>query len=398
LLKAISGAEVARMIVTRALPAVLLILLTAPIAQAQQTLKPAMDSAARCGVFALPSTTRPYPHLKWSGACRDGLAEGKGTASFAANADARPNKIWEGNFRNGFFVGQAVLKGRVLPMGDRAALVELPSNAAQEGSLFVVARLSNENEPLAICGGGVGEIAVEAPHDLAPNDEPRLRRMMQRAALAYRSACPSPLGLRFAIVAAGKRDALAVGSFGGATDVIARGSLVEGGAAEAIHDFRNIATNESDQGRRAQANKDRRQEQRADSRKAWQEFTRASAVAFWVTPKQLDTNPFRYDGKIVAFPARFVRMVAPNTAILRDDRWGEVMVSGIPNDLLQDKSIVVIAGRSSGRKAAPSGREISSVNATAWKLCQRAGCADYLDWIDEEKRFTWGEDQSEFLR
>jgi len=42
--------------------------------------------------------------------------------------------------------------------------------------------------------------------------------------------------------------------------------------------------------------------------------------------------------------------------------------------------------------------DLASVEATAWKLCQRAGCADFLDWIDTEKHFAWGEDQSEFLR
>ena len=102
---------------------------------------------------------------------------------------------------------------------------------------------------------------------------------------------------------------------------------------------------------------------------------------------------------IVALPGQFERMVAPNVALLRDRRWGLVMVSGLPNDLLKDKATVVIAGRASGRKSPPNSKqEIASIDAAGWKLCQRTGCADYLEWIDDAKKFAWGEDQSEFLK
>jgi len=375
------------------------LLLASSAALAQDTPKPLLDPAARCAVFAPPPIARPYPHVKWSGLCRDGLAEGKGTASFAATPTAQPSKSWQGNFRNGFFVGDAMVRGSIVPLGDRAALVELPSTAPQEGKIWLHAKLANDGAPLPRCGSGTAEIAIEAAPDLSASDEPRLRRMMQRAALAYRETCPQPLGLRFVVVEAGKRDVLGTGSFGGATDVVARAALVEGAAADAITGFRNIATGESDQGRRSQQFADKRKEERAQSRRNWQDFTRANSVALWVTPKQLDLNPFHYQGRIVALPGQFERMVAPNVALLRDRRWGLVMVSGIPNDLLTDKSTVVIAGRAAGRKTYPNSQhEIANIDATAWKLCQRAGCADYLDWIDEEKRFIWGEDQSEFLR
>jgi hypothetical protein len=375
-------------------------LLLAPISALAQSPppKPVLDPAARCAVHTLPNIARSTPHLKWSGACRDGLAEGKGIASFAATPTSQASKSFEGYFRNGFFVGETPLKHAVEPLVDRAALIELPSNAAQEGRIWLEAPMDSETGVLARCGRGVAQIAVEAPHDLASNDEPRLRRMMQRAALAYRAACPSPLGLRLFVVPADKRRNLAEGSFG-AVGVVARANLAEGAAADALHKFENVATNESDQGRRTQAIEARRKQERADSRRNWQDFTRANAVAVWVTPKQLDLNPFHYQGKIVALPGAFVRMIAPNTALLRDARYGTVMVSGIPNDLLQDKSTVVIAGRASGRKTLPNSRqEVASIEATAWKLCQRTGCADYIDWIDEEKKFAWGEDQSEFLR
>jgi hypothetical protein len=373
--------------------------LAAAPALAQTTFKPVVDPAARCGVFAPPQIARPYPQMKWTGPCRDGLAEGKGTASFAATPQSQPNKTWSGNFRNGFFLGEATVRGAIVPFGDRAALIELPHNAPQDGKLWLHARLPSDGGALPRCGVGTAEIAIEAPHDLAVNDEARLRRMMQRAALAYREACPSPLELRLAVVAADKRDALSVGSFEGATEVIARAALAEGAAADAIHNFRNVATNESDQGRRTKAIEDRRKQERASSRRNWQDFTRANAVALWVTPRQLDTNPFHYQGKIVALPGQFERMVAPGTALLRDRRWGLVLVSGLPNDLLTDKATVVIAGRASGRKSPPNSRqEIASIDATGWKLCQRAGCADYLEWIDDEKKFAWGEDQSEFLK
>ncbi|MGE0151978.1 MAG: hypothetical protein AB7R90_05120 [Reyranellaceae bacterium] len=368
-------------------------------AQSAAPPRPLIDPAARCGVFAPAAIARPYPHLKWSGACRDGLADGKGVASFAATAQSPPNKRWEGHFRHGFFVGDAALRGAIVPLGDRAALIELAHNAPQDGTVWLHARLPHDGAPLERCGSGTAELAVEAPADLVASDEARLRGMMQRAILAYRQACPAPLPLLLAVVEQGKRAALGVGSFAGATDVVARASLRQGAPADAIHDFRNVATGESDQGRRGQAIEDRRRQERADSRRNWQDFSRAHGVALWVTPRQLDANPFRYQGRIVAFPSRFVRMLAPGTALLRDDRWGAVMVSGLPDDLLQDKSVAVIAGRAGARKSLPHARqEIASVEAVAWQLCRRAGCADYLDWIDAERKFAWGEDQSEFMK
>lgn len=358
-----------------------------------------IDPATRCGVYAVPSVARAYAHMKWSGGCRDGLAEGRGTATFHATAQSQASKSWTGNFRNGFFLGDATVRGGIEPLGERGALIELPHNAPQDGRIFLHARLPADGGPLERCGVGNAELAAEAPADLAAGDEARLRRMMQRAALAYREACPAPLGLLIVIVPASKRQALATGSFGGNTEVMARGRVAEGAAADAITGFQNVATGESDAGRRSQQFADKRQQEREQSRRNWRDFTRANAVAMWVTPKQLDLNPFHYQDKIVALPGQFERMVAPNVALLRDRRWGLVLVSGIPNDLLTDKSTVVIAGRAAGRKTYPNSRaEVASIEATAWKLCQRAGCADYLDWIDEEKKFTWGEDQSEFLK
>ncbi len=376
------------------LPCLLLIL--APGIVLAETVRPLIDPAGKCGVHAAPAITKPYPHLRWSGPCRDGLADGEGVAEFAAMATAKPNKIWRGHFRGGYFVGDTPLAARVEPLGRQNAFVQLPSYPAAEGSAWIHVRVRSDGGPLPRCGEGAAEIAIEAPAGLAVADEKRLRGMMLQAASAYRAVCSSPIVQRFAVVAAGRRAALGIGSFGGATEAIARAEMLAG--KDDLRDFRNIATGESDSSRQAQHYEDKRKERIEESRTAWRDFTRANRVELWVTPRQLETNPFRYEGRTVAFPARFLRMISANVALVRDDRWGEVLVLGVPNDLLQDKSTAVFAGRSIGRRTLPNSRfEVSAIEAVGWRLCRRSGCGDLLEWMDEEtKPFPWGEDQSAF--
>jgi hypothetical protein len=75
------------------------------------------------------------------------------------------------------------------------------------------------------------------------------------------------------------------------------------------------------------------------------------------------------------------------------------MVNGLPEHLLQRGLGILIAGRAQGRQAVPNATgELGTVAVTAWKLCQRADCADYVEWMDEEKSFSWGADHSRFLK
>jgi hypothetical protein len=370
----------------------LTLLATATLAQAQQTLAPMIDAERKCGVFIPPQLAKTYPAMQWNGgACANGLAIGEGFVTFHFAPDKRPVKVWQGNFRDGFFIGEAKAF-QIKPLGDRGALVFLPAKTYREGFPWLLTRLLADG-PLPLCGRAIGEIAIEAAPELKKFDEALLRRMMQNAATAYRLACPQPIKLHFAVVEAGKLGVLADGSFAGANDVVARGSLAEGAPIEAINDFYNVAFNPSVE--------ESRKREMAASRTTWTAFTRSNWVVYWVKPRQLALTPWRYERKVVAFAARYVRMVAPNTALLRDDDGGEVLVRDLPDAVLQSAArgeMMVLAGTGAGVvPLALSRYEVSTVVATDWKLCQRARCADFLEWIDEEKKpFPWGEDQSQF--
>lgn len=371
------------------LAATLLVSGVAFLAQGQNTLQPLIDAERKCGVFAPPQIAKTYPHVQWNGAvCVNRMAHGEGFVTFARDSATRPLKVWQGNFHFGFFIGDAKVLGTIRPFGESGALVQLPAHTYAEGLPWLLTRLLHDG-PLPVCGRGVGEVAIEAARGIVKFEEALLRKMMRNAAIAYRMACPQPIRLRFAVVEAGKLDRLANGSFAGANDVVARGTLAEGAPVDAIDDFYNGAFSPD--------HEKRRDEQHAASRRAWQAFSRANWVVHWVKLPQLAAAPPHYRQKIVAFPARFARMVAPRTALLRDDD-GEVMVRDIPDDALRPGQAVVIAGRSLGLLPLPmSANEISTVEATAWKPCELPACADFIGWMEgERKPFPWGQDQSQY--
>src|SRR6185369_1809110 len=291
------------------------------------------DAGSRCKVFAAPSVYKALPVMKWSGKCRDGFAEGQGTATFAATSESQPSKTWQGNFHAGFFLGDAMTKGRIEAPGGSTVIVEFPTNAPAEGTYWVVVSLTRD-QPLQVCGLGAAEVMIEAPADLANNDDDRLRQMMQRAAVFYRQTCPGPITMRFLVVPPQGQSALATASFGGVEKAIARAQLGTSAPPENISGFSNIATGESDQGKKAAALKDKKNKEIADSRTAWQTLSQKNKVTMWTTPKLIAANPFRYGERIVAFPGRFNEMESPGAAVIRDSQGGYTMVTGLPNDAL----------------------------------------------------------------
>lgn len=351
--------------------------------------KPLTDPAARCGVFAPPSIARLYPHLRWTGACADGLAEGRGTAAFAATPGGPAQMSWRGNFRQGQFIGEASVPGSIIAISPFLAGIELMHDAPHEGRVWVRAPLASDGAPLALCSQGTAEVTFETLSAVIASDETRMRRVMQLAVLAYRKACPAPRAMRLTVFTGGYYK----------PTLIARAGLDAGAPAQSLHSFENTVASRADPGRASRLQEERRTEALADSRRKWQEFTRANAVQVWVTPRQLQISPDNYESRIVAFPMRFARVLAPGSVMFDDQRWGTVVVNGLPGHLMRYGALMVIAGRSQGRQPFPGATwEVATVAATGWAACQYADCGEYLGWTTEDKSFAWGGDQSRFMR
>lgn len=370
-------------------------------AQAADGVKAILDPASQCKVFAAPGVYKPLPAMKWNGKCRDGFAEGQGTATFAATSASLPSKTWQGNFHAGFFLGNAMTRGRIEAPGGSTVLVEFPVASGDDLSYWVVTRLT-DSEPLQVCGGGTAEVLIEAPHDLAKNDDDGLRQLMRRAAVFYRQVCPAPVSMRFLVVSPQGRGSVGGIGFGAKEKEIARAQLASDAPPDKLYNFNNYATGESDQGKKTAALEAKKKQDIADSRVAWNVLSQKNKVTLWTTPKLIAANPFRYGDRIVAFPGRFDAMEGPGSAVIRDSQGGYIMVTGLANDALTKPGDAIFIGRVVGQRDVQVNSRVSvkapTVEIGSVQVCARKGCTDYLWWMDDEKpSFPWGEDQSKYL-
>lgn len=99
-------------------------------------------------------------------------------------------------------------------------------------------------------------------------------------------------------------------------------------------------------------------------------------VSEFVTPHDLKTNPFRLQGKTVAFGASFVEMSGAGTAVFENVRSGDVVVvTGMPATLFKARTgeVVIVVGRVVGKTAG----DRPLVRYSAVVHCAARGCEDY---------------------
>lgn len=373
-----------------------LMLTGAATAQEVKTLQPLIDVERGCGVFVAPRMAQDYPHIQWSGPCGNGLAEGSGFVTFARKPGERPSKVWQGKFRNGFFVGQAQPVRRIEPLGERFALIELPTKANDFLAWHVV-RMQPDG-PLPLCGESRADIAIEITPRVATIDETLLRQMMLQTIAPYRLACPAPVKLRLAVVDSGRRTALAENFMAQTPGILARASVetsaADPSAFDTLRDFA-LLREPGALHRRAEEPATELQHQRERSWRKWQEFNREHKVSLWLKLAQLDT-PFRHAGKTVAFPARVLTTINGEMTMVYDKEGGSALVSGLPRDLREPNTILVIAGRTALMRSFPhSHHSYPAVDATGWARCENSECDDFLGWIAHEKKpYRWGVDEA----
>ena len=113
-------------------------------------------------------------------------------------------------------------------------------------------------------------------------------------------------------------------------------------------------------------------------------FVKANKVKRIVTMSQLATNPFVYEGQVVAFDGIFDSMIARTGGIFVSWNGGQtVYVSGIPTSrFTQRRTMVILAGRVMGNievKLSGSGSTVlvPHVSFVGSAFCQESGCRDY---------------------
>ena len=345
------------------------------------------DVGGRCALWA-PSMldSREYA-VRYAGACRNGRAEGQGRAEWLyRHAEMKVKASWEGEFRNGVFLDGQRIKGWVEPVaGDRYVVT---MGKVDDAERFFISR-GPQDGPMALCRIDRVALVLGPGADADAGDEEKVRRLMESGARFYRESCPQ--GSR-------RPD---VGVF---TEALAArpNGMLPNPAAQARYDadsgallaYRNEA---ADQAREVRKRAEFAQRQE-EARERFNEFSARNGIVAWVTTRQLDENPFRWEGKTVGVVVRLERMLARNAALVKSglhEHGRLVQLLGITPDFPESRRAVLVAAQVGDRQRAVDGSDSAATYAILRhvdsRVCESDGCGDWLIWARGERRLTWGE-------
>lgn len=344
------------------------------------------DLDRRCQVWA-PSMLGPGDYaLRYSGACRNGVAEGKGKAEWLYRyADMKVKAAWEGEFRNGVFLDGQTIKGAVEPVpGDRYVVA---MGKAGDAELYFVSR-SPQDGPMALCQ--IDRVALLPAARVDLSDDEAARRLLESGARAYLTACPK------------ETRGPELGIFDEAVKPRANGMLPNP-VVRARYDIESgkLSGYSNEPSRKAQQARQQAEYagKQTAARKQFMALSRQHDVAAWLTARQLDENPFRWEGRTVGLIVRLERMLTRDTALVRSGLrdWGApLQLTGIAPDFPESRRSVLLVARVGKREHAADGRGDGPTYVTLQRIdhrvCENDGCGDWLMWArGDNNELTWGE-------
>jgi hypothetical protein len=362
--------------------AFLILLLPALPAQANEYVP---DIDGRCALWAPSMLGQREYAVRYTGACRNGRAEGRGAAEWLYRyAEMKVKASWRGEFRNGVFLDGQEIEGWIEPVpGDRYVVAMGKLDGA---GLYFISR-SPQDGPLALCR--IDRVALVLGPKADAGDDEAVRRLMEDGARFYLAACPH------------QSRTPSIGAFTEAIAAQPNGLLPEP-FARARYDadsgtlsaYRNDVADKAGEARKRAAFMKAQDE----ARERFNEFSARNGIAAWVTTRQLDENPFRWEGRTVGAIVRLERMLTPNAALvrsgLRDGNW-PVQLAGITPDFPESRRAVLIAARVGTRQPAADGSDARIAYTTLLhldsRICGSDGCGDWLLWARGERRLAWGE-------
>jgi hypothetical protein len=343
--------------------------------------------ASGCMVWAPEQLNKPDYVPRYTGACRDGHAEGKGKVEWLNKyASMRVSTKWDGYFRNGVFVGDAAMTYPIVPQGGDEYLVDVGHVAGGEVTAFAKSR---QDGGMQLCASW--QVAVVLDKSVNAADDAEVKQAMASAVAKVQAVCHNNGG------------SVQVGAY--AVPVVRDGN---GMRPAAVADGRmgwgdnqvGSYSNGVSAAVRGRAQARAASEQMAASRQRFDAFTVKNGVTAWVTTGQLDTNPFKYEGKIVGVVVELDRMASRDTALLGNGldgyEGGEVQLHGVTPDFPGQEHTVLMAVRVGKREPmvdAPAGSAPAYTGVTRVDsiTCAKEGCYDLLGWARGADRISWGE-------
>ncbi|MDR1967342.1 MAG: hypothetical protein LBQ32_01440, partial [Burkholderiaceae bacterium] len=291
------------------------------------------DPASGCAVVAPRYLASSDYSFQYQGACKAGLAEGKGKAIWTLRSSPQNHVVWEGRFSAGVYLPppQGIVSARewsgprggndtvvfdlgTLPAQSGISAVRLEVEAASEltnypdpckpGTLWVV------NAPAAaLTADAVAQpLLVSAADKLKARCGAALQQPNQRGQAQYTH-------LQVRAVATPRLEGDQWGNPGPAL-VTANVPLVAGAAMEA---YNNQAASQQ---RQQQQQADAQSERQANAQRL-RAFFKTHQAQGWSALSDIDQNPFRFSGQVVVTAARLGDVLSPTRVWLeaRGDGW-----------------------------------------------------------------------------
>ncbi|MDR3298891.1 MAG: hypothetical protein LBU43_02525 [Candidatus Accumulibacter sp.] len=327
---------------------------------------------AQCAVWA-PAVLNKSSEviLNYQGECKNGRAEGKGKAIWSVRYAGQilEKAVWEGTFGNGVFLKDYPIQ-EITPLPNDKYII---STGAVENAKLVFLSTGAQDGTVGLCfvDSLNLQLATDTPTATLLNDV-KMEKLFRAAFAHYRQHCPKAT-VRFDMGIHTRTFApLADGRFPNPA-IQARANPASG----EIDNYYNQLAYEAEQDK---------------ARERFRAFNRKHGIQAWASLKQLEDNPFRWEGKTVGVIVRLDKMLTRDSALIttatRSD-WANAWLTAIPPDFPDNGASILIAARVGERQTPP---EFSHPLLTLHHLeshpCKVVTCAD---WIVDLQDIKWGE-------
>ncbi|MGM9479994.1 hypothetical protein ACS5PN_02230 [Roseateles sp. NT4] len=276
------------------------------------------DATSNCAVIAPRYLGSNDYVFSYQGGCRDGLAEGKGRASWALRLSPQNAETWAGRFSAGVYLPEPSegLKARLLHGED--VLFDLgPLPKLQGMSPRLAVEATGDLKQYADPCKPATLFVLQADGPAIASDE--VAQQLLRSALdKLKARCGDdrlrergrPGGERMNLrVRAVPQPELETDKYGNVTGVVTEGSL----SLDPSKGFMQYSNTAASQQRQRQAREEREALKQANAQRL-KEFAKPAGAAIWVSMQALAQNPFRYQDQVVLTAARLDEVVSPTRA------------------------------------------------------------------------------------
>jgi hypothetical protein len=340
-----------------------------------------LPDSGGCAVWAPSMLKRGSEYaLQYNGGCQNGRAEGRGKAEWLFRSS--PGKVknsWVGEFKNGVFLNAQNIK-EVEPLpGDKYIV---PMGTVDNARLLFISR-SDQDGPIELCR--VDSLRLEAAPGARLNDDISMRKLVRDTLAHYRQTCPKDSrDIKIGIHAA---------AFKPLPNNILPNPQIEASVSPVTSEIAYYVNEVTNNLRQEKARADHRQQQE-ESSKRFHEFTRKNNIYAWVTLKQLDENPFRWEGKTVGIVVHLGKMLTRESALIFSamrSEGGSAYLSGITPEFPGSERSVLLAARVGTRETPTELRDAYvSLRHIDSQLCERAACDDWFMW-GRAQDVNWGQ-------